>query len=252
MINPMDLTGKLILVTGASSGIGKATAIKISELGGQIILVARNEEKLCETQLALNPGCESQIYPKDLKQIDELEGFIDDIVKKHGKLDGYVHCAGIADMRPLALTKYDFLHNMMLINYYSFIEISRVYAKKKNNNGGSIIAMSSVESNVGDKAKTAYCSSKAAINGAIKCMAKELYSKEIRVNSIVAGFIKTVMYQKYIDSAGMEAFENNVLSRQYAGLGDTDDVANAIAYLLSDAAKFITGTGFVVDGGYLS
>lgn len=252
MINPLDLTGKLILITGASSGIGKATAVKVSELGSKVILIARNEEKLKETQESLADGCESYVYPKDLTKIDELEVFIDDITSRHGKLDGFVHCAGIADMRPLSMTKYAFLHSMMLINYYSFIELSRVYAKKRNNNGGSIVAVSSVKSRVGDKSNTAYSGSKAALEGSIKVMAKELYTKGIRVNSIIAGFINTDMYQEYISNAGIEAFEKNVLSRQYAGLGKTDDVAIAIAYLLSDSAKFVTGTGLVVDGGYLS
>lgn len=251
MINPMDLSGKHILVTGASAGIGKATAILISKLGGRVSLVARNEEKLNETLSCLIGGGHA-IYPYDVRDIDGIEALLKSVITVQGAFSGLVHCAGIADMRPLSMTKYDFLHNMMLTNFYSFIEMCRIYAKKNFNNGGSIVAMSSACSQKGDKSKTAYCSSKAAIDGAIRAIAPEMAVKNIRINSILSGFIKTDLYYSYISTAGEEAMISNVLDKQYLGMGEVIDVANAICYLLSDTAKFITGTGFVVDGGYLS
>ena len=251
MINPMDLTGKHILITGASSGIGKATSIHLSKLGAKLTLIARNEEKLGDT-LKLLEGKGHAIYSIDLKEIILIESLLNKIVDSNGPIDGLVHCAGIATMRPLSMTKPDFLHDMMLINYYSFVELIRCASKKnKHREGASFIGMSSVASQYGDKSKIAYCSSKAAMDSAVRCMAKELAYKNIRVNTIVAGFIRTDMYDAYIETAGEEAVVSNI-SDQYLGMGDTIDIANAMAYLLSDASKFITGTGFVVDGGFLS
>ena len=249
MINCMDLTGKRILVTGASSGLGKATAIKLSELGAEVILIARNETKLKQVISEMNG--DHTYYCFDLKAINDIESLIKEIVTNHGKLDGLVHCAGIATMRPLKMTNYEFLHDMMLINFYAFIELVRIYSKKSNNNGGSVVVMSSIASKSGVKTKVAYCASKSAIDGAVRAMAIELASKNIRVNSIIAGFIKTDMYDQYLEQAGTDAIDREVLNRQFMGLGETDDVSNSIAYLLSDAAKFITGTGIVVDGGFL-
>lgn len=252
MINPMDLTGKHILITGASSGIGKATAIYLSKLGAKLTLVARNQEKLSGT-LKLLEGEGHDIYPFDLKLVNLIEDLINKIVDNSGALDGLVHCAGIATMRPLRMTKPDFLHDIMLINYYSFVELIRCASKKdKYKEGASFIGMSSVASKYGDKSKLGYCSSKAAMDAAVRCMAKELAYKKIRVNTVVAGFIKTEMYEEYIDTVGEEAVDINISANQYLGIGDTKDIANAMAYLLSDISKIITGTGLVVDGGVLS
>jgi short-subunit dehydrogenase len=219
MINPMDLTGKRILVTGASSGIGRETAIHLSKLGANIVLVARNEDNLIDTAFNLE-GKGHNVYPFDLKYIDDIEILIEEIINKEGKLNGLVHCAGINEMRPLGITGYDFLHNMMMINFYSFVELVRVISKKKNcAKSTSIVVMSSVASIKGDKSKTAYCASKGAVDSAVRVMAKELAIKNIRVNSVIAGFLKTTMYDSYIKEIGEEAFNENVLKHQYLGLG---------------------------------
>ncbi|NLX90376.1 MAG: SDR family oxidoreductase [Firmicutes bacterium] len=252
MINPLDLTGKHILVTGASSGIGKATAIYISKLGAKVTLVARNEKKLEDTLSKLE-GEGHSVYPFDLKQVEEIEGLINNIVSQKGALNGLVHCSGIATMRPLSMTRTAFLHDMMLLNFYAYVELIRCSSKKNNfTEGASFIGISSARSISGDKSQTAYCSSKAAMDAATRCMAKELATKKIRVNTVIAGFIKTAMYDMFVGNAGEEAVNSYILGRQYLGMGETVDVANAVAYLLSDAAKFITGTGLIVDGGFLS
>lgn len=252
VINPMDLTGKHILITGASSGMGKATAIHLSKLGAKLSLIARDEERLKDTLNQLD-GEGHFMYLVDLKDIQKIENLIGEIVDISGPLDGLSHCAGIATMRPLSMTNQEFLHDMMLINFYSFIELIRCASKKNRfNKGASFIGMSSIGSKYGDKSKTGYCASKAAMDSAVRCMAKELAYKEIRVNTVVAGLIKTDMYDSFIETAGEESLALNVSTNQYFGIGKPIDVANAIAYLLSDASKFVTGTGFVVDGGFLS
>jgi NAD(P)-dependent dehydrogenase (short-subunit alcohol dehydrogenase family) len=252
VINPLDLTGKVILVTGASSGIGKETAIHLSRLGAKIILVSRNKDKLHET-LHRMEGSGHSVHAFDISEIAKIEELLDKIVREEGKLNGIVHCAGVCEMRPLQLTKYDSLHTMMLVNFYAFFELVRVAAKKNNHeDSSSFIAISSTTSRKGEKSKTAYSASKGALDSAIRSMAKELAPKHIRVNSVVPGYIETEMVDSFIESAGKEEFEKNVLENQYLGLGKTVDVANAVAYLLSDASRLITGTGLLVDGGFLS
>lgn len=248
----MDLTGKHVIITGASQGIGRDIAIHISKLGARVTLIARNEEKLKGT-LKMLEGQEHIIYPYDLRKIDGIDELITNIVSQYGVIDGMVHCAGIATMRPLSMTKFNFLHDMMLINFYSFIELARVISKNKNHSGNtSIIGISSVAADNGLKSRVAYCSSKSAMDGAVRALAVELSSKGFRVNIVKPGFIKTELYDDYVKVTGEDAFIKNVLSRQYKGLGETLDIANAVAYLLSDASKFITGTEIIVDGGYLS
>lgn len=251
MINPMDLTGKTILVTGASDGIGKATSVLLSQLGARVIMVARNEAKL-QSAIETLDGSQHRWFIYDLKEIEGIELFIKGLVKELGPFDGFVHCAGIGTMRPLNMLKYTYLHDIMLINFYSFIEVSRCISKKgRFGDKMSIVGISSISSIEGYKAKTAYCASKAAMDGAIRAMAKELAEKNIRINSIIAGFIKTEMFERYKERTGTQ--EDDVQFDKYClGLGEPVDVANAIAFLLSDSSRIITGTGLVVDSGSTS
>ncbi|MGI5913075.1 MAG: SDR family NAD(P)-dependent oxidoreductase [Syntrophomonadaceae bacterium] len=248
MINPLDLSNKTILVTGASDGIGKATAILLSQLGAKVIMVARNEEKL-QTVFEMLEGEGHRWYSYNLKEINGIEALIKKLVSENGAFDGFVHCAGVSSLRPLKMTSYDFLHNMMLINFYSFIEIVRCISKKGNHQPKmSIVGMSSVASIKGEKSQIAYCATKAAMDGAIRAMAKELSAKKIRVNSIVAGFINTGMLESFKEKTGSKENDSR-FDRYCLGIGEPLDVANAIAFLLSDSSSIITGTGLVVDSG---
>lgn len=252
MYNPISLKNKTILITGASGGIGEATCILIDQLGGKVIMVARNEEKLKQVAESLS-NKNHKYYNFDLKNNKEIEPLINKIIKENGRLDGFVHSAGISSSRPLRTVNYDFLHDMMLINFYSFIEISRCITKKNNYNENlSIVGVSSAASLKGDKAKVAYSATKAAMDGAIRVMAKELAIKKTRINNVLPAFIKTDMYDKYIEKTDKETICANILASQYLGLGEPVDVANSIVFLLSDASKFITGTSLHVDGGALS
>lgn len=248
MVNPMDLSGKTVLITGASDGIGKATAILLSQLGARIVMIARNRDKL-QAVLEELEGKAHKWYSYDLKGIEGIEGLVKTIVNDNGPLDGFVHSAGIASMRPLKMTTYDFLHDMMLINFYSFIELIRCLSKKRNfRDGMSIVGMSSVSSIRGFKSKTAYSATKAAMDGAIRSLAKELGEKGIRINSIVAGFIRTEMLKKSMEQTGRQ--ENDTIFDKYClGLGEPCDVASTIAYLISDNSRIITGTGIIMDSG---
>jgi NAD(P)-dependent dehydrogenase (short-subunit alcohol dehydrogenase family) len=248
MINPMNLSGKTILITGASDGIGKATAILASQLGASIVMVARSEEKLEHAMNELE-GNNHSWYSYNLKEIEGIEKFVKRIIDENGPLNGFVHCAGISGMRPLKMTNYNFLQNMMLINFYSFVEICRCISKKGNyQEGMSIVGMSSVAGIKGFKGQIAYSATKAAMDGAIRSMSKELADKKIRINSVIACMIKTNMYERYKNQTGKD-LDDIRFSIYSLGIGDPLDIANAITYLLSDCSRIITGTGWVIDSG---
>ncbi|MCK9471880.1 MAG: SDR family oxidoreductase [Bacilli bacterium] len=251
MINPMSLQGKIVLVTGASAGIGKATAIQLSKLGAKLILVARNRERLEETLNSLE-GKDHAFYSFDLSHISSIEEFAKNVTKNHGSLSGLVHSAGISKARPLTLLKNINLNEIMTINFYSFIEIVRCFSKKKSFcDGGSIVAVSSISSIKGYKSKTAYNASKAALDSSIRCIAGELANKRIRINSVMPGWVATEMLERFSDrTAGIQEGEDTV-SKQFLGLVEPIEVANLIAFLLSDATKTITGTSVLIDGGLL-
>ena len=249
MINPMDLTGKRYIVTGASSGLGRQVCITLSQLGAEVILIARNIEKLEKTLALMETGNHSY-YAFDLSNLEKIENLLKDIIHDKGRLDGLVHCAGLGTMKPLNMTTPKFMTEMMNVNVLSFIELVRVISKKKNcNQGASIVAVSSAASIRGDKAKTAYCTTKGALDSAVLALAAELgVIKKIRVNTVNPAWIKTDMYQDYIEATGEEK-ERELEERQFLGLSEPVEIANVIAFLLSNASAQITGQSIIVDGG---
>ncbi len=245
MNNYIDLSNKNILVTGASSGIGKSLVKTLDKYGANVIMIARNEDKLIEIKNSLN-GTNNKYYPYDLADIDGIEQLIKHIVEENGKLDGYVHSAGVGPTCPINLTTYKFIHEVMLVNFYSFVEISRVYAKKKNNNGGSIVAVSSMASLRGDNAKMAYCASKAAVDGAVRALAVELKAKGIRVNSVQPGWVNTEMFEEYLKMGGDDArnrFKNNPKNT----VVEPEEIAETISFLLSDNASVLSGISMITN-----
>lgn len=254
MINLIDLTDKKIVVTGASSGIGKQTAITLSQIGAKLILVARREEKLQEVIQQLE-GDGHSYYCADLSVVNDIEDLVKRIVAEQGKLDGMVYCAGITMNVPLAQLKPEKLQTLFDINFFAFTEFVRQVTKKNRfNEGMRIVGISSTASFIGNKAHEAYSASKAAMNGIIRCMAKELADKGICINAIAPGMVATEMYEEYLLSNGGEESEANqrLRKRQYLGIGKTTDIANAIAFMLSSASRFISGITLPVDGGSTS
>jgi NAD(P)-dependent dehydrogenase (short-subunit alcohol dehydrogenase family) len=248
MINPMELTGKHILIAGASSGIGYATAVLASQLGAKLSLLARRENKLNEILPQLE-GVGHRAYIFDLAQLDRIEEMINAIVSENGTLDGFVYCAGISPVRPIKITKSDFMKSVFEINLFPYVELIKSIVKRKNcNDNASIIGISSVAAFKPNKTQTAYAASKAAINGVTKVIAKEVADRRIRVNAVAFGMIYTKLYEDFLAAGGDES----LLSDQYLGIGDQRDAANVLCFLLSEASKFITGTCLVADGGFLS
>ena len=249
MINPMDLTGKRILVTGATGGIGQATAIQLSRLGAKVVISDLDEGLLEECCQQLEGEGHAK-YRINLNELDSIEGIIKQMVDECGPFNGLVHCAGIAPMRPLKMTRPENIINVMNINMLSFVEIVRCLTKKNCFiDEGSIVAVSSTASVQGKQSKVAYSASKAALDGAIRCLVCDLKKRKIRVNSIMPCWVNTRMYQTYIDRYP-DTFEvQEIREKQYMGVTEPIEVANTIAFLLSDAAKTITGTSILIDGG---
>lgn len=247
-----NLENKHILVTGASSGIGKATAILASQLGARVSLVARNQERLEETMHEIHE--KGSFYSYDLSDVDDIESLIGRIVKDNGKFDGLMYSAGDCYRAPLKVCKPKLVQKSMQINYFAFVEVLRCMAKSKyTNDNASLVAMSSASSFKGEKGLLTLCASKSALNSAVKCAALELAPRKIRVNAIAAAYIlESRMVDTTIDVFGSERVEKNIIDNQPLGAGQPNDVAKVATFLLSDAAAYMTGVILPVDGGYLA
>ncbi len=250
-MNPFSLKDKKIIITGASSGLGRACAILFSQLGAIIVLMGRDENRLIETRKnMLNPE-NHLIISLDLTILVDIEAHINEASSKLGTFDGIVHCAGISTTLPLRLINEDKLNTFFQTNVYSAIQICKILSKPKymNEKGGSFVLISSVMGHVGEVGKTIYSLTKGALLAGAKSMALELAQKKIRVNCVSPGVIITPMTiaQPYNER---EESLNLIKSYHPLGLGEPNDVANACVYLISDASKWVTGTNLMVDGGY--
>jgi NAD(P)-dependent dehydrogenase (short-subunit alcohol dehydrogenase family) len=249
----IQLKNKKILITGASSGIGKSIALMCSELGAKTILIGRKEEELKKIINSMdNPTYHSYLIA-DIKEHSELEIKLKQKIHDFGQIDGIVHSAGMEMTRPLKMLKIKNLDEVMQVNLYAPINITRILTKRGNFNesGGSIIFISSIVGMLGQSGKSGYSASKGALISAGKSLALEFASKNIRVNSVVPAMVKTDMSINLLKKLPDEAVKE-IENMHPLGIGTPEDVANTVVFLLSDLAKWITGTSFVVDGGYSS
>lgn len=249
MINPFDFTGKNILITGAGDGIGKETAIQLHKAGASLVMLDKDEKAIHEVAKAL--GSRVVYCPVDLSDVASLADLFKNVITDSGPYDGFVHCVGVRSRRPLNLIKHDEVHQIMNINFVAFVELVRLITRKGNYNPGlSIVGISSIASIRGGAGVTLYAASKAAMDAAVRCLAKELAPKNIRLNTVLPAQINTPAFRQLLEMNNNA--KDPTLARQYLGLGEPDDVANAILFLLSPASKFISGSALPVDGGYLT
>jgi len=245
-----SLKDKNILITGASSGIGRQCAITFSQLGANVILIARSKERLKQTFDKLEKG-NHLIISQDITEYSKLEKIVNTTVDKVGKISGFVHSAGIEMTLPLRNMQPSYYENMFAINVISGLELARIISKKKylDEIGASFVFISSVMGMLGQAGKIGYCSSKGALISGAKAMALELAKKNIRVNCILPGVVETEMTNKMFDNLPEES-KKTIMDMHPLGLGKPEDIANACAFLLSDTSRWVTGTNLIIDGGY--
>lgn len=248
--NPFSLENKVIIVTGASSGIGAQCAIDCSKMGAKVALIGRNEQRLSDT-LSKMEGEGHLCVQYDLTDSSGLKVMVSDIVQNIGRIDGVLNCAGISDTIPLKIVKAEMLDKFFRNNVYSAIELSREVCSIKNvsKSGASIVFFSSIMGCVGENGKSLYGMTKGALISAARSLACEFAKRKIRFNCVSPGAILTPINANLphmTDPEKRAALE----AKHLLGLGECSDISNACIYLLSDASRWVTGQNLIVDGGY--
>lgn len=240
--NPFSLSNKTILVTGASSGIGRVIAIECSKMGATLVITGRNESRLQETLTLLQNSGHSCVV-SDLSQKDDL----DNLVEQLPALDGVVHCAAILKKLPLKFINEKAWQETIETNLFAPALLSqRLVKKNKIKEASSIVFISSIASTVASFGNISYMASKGAINSLSRGMALELASKQIRVNTVQPALIQTNLTDKALSE---EDLKNYLLKFPLGRFGKPEEVAYAVIYLLSDAAQWVTGISITIDGG---
>ena len=242
--NPFALTGKTILITGAASGIGQATAVTCSRLGAKVIVCTRSEARSRET-MGMLVGGGHVVLAGDLTNAGDVEK----IVEMAPTLDGIVLCAGKGLTLPFVFCSPEKQSDLFDINFRSPVELLRLLTKKKKlNKGCSVVFVSSVGGNtVFSVGGSIYGASKAALTATMKYCAKELAVKGVRVNSVNPGMTKTKLINR--GTLTEEQFKTDQERYPLKRYGEPEDIANGIVYLLSDASSWVTGHALVIDGG---
>lgn len=243
--NPFSLEGKTVLVTGASSGIGQATAIACTAMGAAVILTGRDSVRLQETRDRLNGQCENVIQA-DLTVADD----VDNLIKSLPPLDGAVLCAGNSTTLPLQFGSREKFDEMFDVNFFAPVELLRLmYKKKVLQKGASVVLIASIGGTHSFMpGNGVYGASKAALNSVMKYAAREYASRKIRVNSICPGMVDTPLIHR--GTITEEQLAEDAKRYPLGRYGIPEDIANGVIYLLSDASSWLTGHDLVIDGGF--
>lgn len=237
-----SLAGKRILVTGASSGIGRQTAIACADMGAQVLITGRDAGRLTDT-LHMLEGKGHQSLAADLTCTESLVT----LAASTEPLHGVVHAAGISKLVPLRMLKQAHLDEMFSHNTYAPLLLTKeLLAKRKLQAGGSIVFISAVASHIGPLASSAYSASKGALLGAMRSLGLEVAKQSIRANCIAPGYVRTPMLNG-LASGGVDTEEYAKLAP--LGMGEPQDIAHAAVFYLSDASRWLTRNYFIIDGG---
>jgi NAD(P)-dependent dehydrogenase (short-subunit alcohol dehydrogenase family) len=242
--------GRAVVVTGASSGIGRACALELASQGARVVMVGREQATLAQTAAVLE-GDGHHTLIIDLDEIGSIAPAVRRAVETVGPLYGLCHAAGVVATKPLSVTTPESLRALFNINLMAALELARVVSRRDVMiaEGGSLVFVSSVYANRGVAGETAYSATKGALASAARSMAVELARRRVRVNSIAPGLVKTPMTDAALEELSpgqIEAIER----RHLLGIGTPADVAKAAVFLLSPEARWITGVDLTVDGGY--
>ena len=245
MNTPFTIEGKTILVTGATSGIGRATAMTCAGLGAKVVAVGRNQERLDSLMPELE-GDGHLAINADLTDEAQVQELLDAVPA----VDGVACCAGVAEMKPFAFVTEEDLERVFAVNCFAPVMLlNKLLKAKKLNKGGSVVFVSSVDGpKVVHAGNSVYSGSKSALVGLARNMAIDLASKKIRVNCVLPGTTDTPMVRT--GSATEEMLAETAKQFPLKRFAQPEEIANAIVFLLSDGSSFVTGTELVVDGGY--
>lgn len=242
-----SLTGKRVLVTGASSGIGLACASALAEAGGDVVLAARRTDKLEEAVSAMTAkGWTASALQLDVADVREVDVSLD----RHGPFDVLVNSAGVARHSPATDTTPEDFDAVMNVNLRGAYFVTQAVAKSliKAGKPGSLINMSSQMAHVGGIDRAVYCASKFAVEGFTKAMALEFGPRQIRVNTICPTFIRTPFTEATFDNPERVKWIEEKI--KLGRTGTVEDIMGAVLYLASDASSLVTGTSLLVDGGW--
>lgn len=243
------LEGMTYLITGASSGIGRATAMLLANCGAHLVLNGRDEVRLHETLSSLT-GSGHRTFTAALQTADQTAEVVKSLLEETGPLNGVFHSAGIEMIRPIRMVKQAQLEDVLGSSLFAAFGIARALSGKNGSvDGASLVFMSSVAGSTGQGGMTAYSAAKAAVDGMVRSLACEMAPRKIRVNSIAAGAVQTAMHERLTNGSSDEASESYSNSH-LLGFGIPEDIAHAAVYLLSPASRWVTGTTMFVDGGY--
>jgi len=246
----VDFHGKKILVTGASSGIGRAISIELSRRGAGLVLLGRDRDRLSKT-VELLSSADCHIICLDLKEHSSILPKIMELSQDIGRIYGLCHSAGIEETRPLSSCKPERFKAMLDINVIAGIELARAVCRRDvmGEAGGSVLFISSISALIGMPGHIAYSASKGAISAAVRSMALELARRKIRVNTLSPGLVRTQMTTTSLSMLSEQQIKD-IEAGFPLGVGSPEDVARAAVFLLAPQNSWITGTDLVIDGGY--